>query len=97
MGVFVVAYDMNKERKGWENDRDKLREKIKSLGGWIMLSESAYAIDTGYTAAQVMAVLKPLIDSNDQVYVITLTAPWAGWGTKLRNDWLIKRLGPAEG
>lgn len=97
MGVYVVAYDLNRERQGWQNDRDKLLAKLKTLGGWIMLSESSYAIDTQLGVSAVTAALQPFLDANDQLYVITLTRPWDGWGPQNRNSWLIQKLGAAGG
>lgn len=93
MTVFLVAYDMNKERKGWDNDRDKLREAIKGYGTWAYLSESAYAIETDQTARQVFTALSKHIDENDTLLVITLTAKWDGRASKKVIDWLTKKLG----
>jgi hypothetical protein len=94
MGVYVVAYDINKERQGWGNDRDKLRAKIKSQWpDWAYLSESAYAINTNDSVATVFTTLKPFLDTNDRLYVITLTRPWDGRGPQEVLDWLTARLG----
>jgi hypothetical protein len=65
---------------------------IKEYPGWAKLSESSYAISTGATPEQVYNNLLKHLDSNDQLYVITLRKPYAGQGSKEVNDWLESNL-----
>jgi hypothetical protein len=91
----VIAYDMHRERPGWQNDRDKLLAHLQRLGEWARLSESCYALRTAINPAEIKTALAQYLDANDQLYVITLTAPWNGWGPQVVNQWLTDRLRPA--
>ncbi|QGZ96977.1 hypothetical protein [Terricaulis silvestris] len=97
MSVRLVAYDMNKERRGWLNDRNKLLAHIKKTWAWAKLSESAYAIQTQSSASAIKQALRQYLDDNDTLYVITLARPMSGWGFPPVNEWLVEKLGPAEG
>jgi CRISPR/Cas system-associated endoribonuclease Cas2 len=90
MTVLIVAYDLKKETK-----RPDIVAEVQKTD-WACLSESSYAIETDETVSGVMARFKEYIDDNDQLYVVTLTDPWTGWGPKELNDWLVRRLGSAE-
>lgn len=87
MSAYIVTYDLNKEVK-----RPNIVGEIKKFGSWAKLSESSYAISTSLTPAQVRDSLKPLLDSNDDLYVIKLSTPWASYGSKEVNDWLNKHV-----
>ncbi len=91
MAAFLVTYDLNKETK-----RPPIVDKVKSAtGAWAKLSESSYAVGGDVTASALYDFLAPLLDSNDQLYVIQLTRPWTGLGSKEVNEWLTSWLGPA--
>ena len=86
--VYIVAYDLNKEVT-----RPAIVKKIRELAnGYAKLSESSYAIVYGGTVEEVFNTLKPLLDSNDNLYVVTLKKPWTGYGPKDVNEWLEKHL-----
>ncbi len=87
MAVLLVTYDLNKPGK----DYDDLLKTIKSHS-WARLSESSYAIQTNQGPQQVINKLKPFIDQNDNLYVINLKKPYAGFGPKDVNDWLDNNL-----
>jgi hypothetical protein len=87
LAVYIVTYDLNKEVI-----RPKIVDAIKKYGSWAMLSESSYAIATAQTAETVYDGLSPLLDNNDQLYVITLKRPYYGQGAKEVNDWLASQL-----
>lgn len=86
MTVYVVAYDLNKE-----SVRPNITAEIKKRA-WAKLSESSYAIDTNETAGQVYDSLRPMLDGNDNLYVIPLRRPYRGWGPQDVIDWLDSRL-----
>lgn len=86
MSVYIVTYDLNRE-----TSRPNITKKIKEWD-WARLSESSYAIDTTLTVEGVFNALKPLIDANDNLYVITLKKPWTGYGPPDVNEWLEKHL-----
>jgi hypothetical protein len=86
--VKLVTYDLNREVI-----RPKIVDAIKKLGsGWARLSESSYAIADGGTVEQVYGKLKPLLDNNDYLYVVTLKKPWTGFGLKKVNEWVESNL-----
>lgn len=86
MAVYVIAYDLNKETV-----RPKIVDEIKNTA-WAKLSESSYAVDTSETAQQVYDRMFKFLDENDNLYVIPLRKPYAGWGPKAVVEWLNKRL-----
>jgi hypothetical protein len=59
---------------------------------WARLSESSYAIGTEKTPQQLFDYLKPGLDSNDQLYIVTITKPYIGVGTEEVNSWLENNL-----
>lgn len=87
MAVYLVTYDLNREVK-----RPPIVEKVKSFSGYAKLSESSYAISTTLTVEQVHAAFKPLLDDNDNIYIISLRKPWTGFGPKSVNEWLATHL-----
>lgn len=90
MTTLIVAYDLNNETR-----RPKIVEEIKKTS-WARLSESSYAVDTTETTAQVLSRLRKFLDNDDNLYVITLTRPWSGWGPKEVLEWLTQRLGSRQ-
>jgi len=88
MAALIIAYDLNNETR-----RPNIVKTIKDTGSWAKLSESSYAVDTHESPENVMSRLKKHLDSDDNCYVITLSAPWSGWGPKEVIAWLSKRLG----
>lgn len=88
MSTYIITYDLNKE-----TTRPPIVKKIKEIsGGWAKLSESSYAVSTTKTVESLYAELKPMIDSNDNIYIITLKKPYTGYGSKEVNEWLEKNL-----
>ncbi|BCK62648.1 hypothetical protein KAM338_42920 [Aeromonas caviae] len=87
MAVLLVTYDLNKPGK----DYNDLLKTIKSYA-WARLSESSYAIKTDQSPQQVFDKLKPFLDQNDNLYVINLKKPYAGFGPKDVNEWLDNSL-----
>lgn len=87
MAVFIVTYDLNRETK-----RPPIVEEIRKTSGWAKLSESSYAISTQETASEVYTRFKPLLDDNDDFFVITLKRPFMSWASKEVNDWLNNHL-----
>lgn len=87
MAVLLVTYDLNREIV-----RPNITKRIKDSYSWAKLSESSYAIATDATPEQVYAHLRPMIDQNDHIYVITLKRPYIGFGPKEVNAWLETHL-----
>lgn len=91
MAVLLVTYDLDKPGQ----DYTDVLNTIKSYP-WARLSESCYAIETSESPRSIFTKLTKYLDSNDQLYVITLTRPWSGRGPNDVNQWLIDRLGLAQ-
>ncbi len=87
MATYIVTYDLNKETK-----RPNIVGSIHDFPSWAKLSESSYAISTNQTPRQVYDDLLKHLDSNDQLYVITLRQPYYGQGSKEVNKWLANNL-----
>ena len=87
MAVLLVTYDLNTPGK----DYNDLLKKIKGYD-WARLSESSYAISTSASPQAVFDQLKPYLDRNDYIYIITLKRPYTGYGPQDVNDWLEKYL-----
>jgi CRISPR-associated endonuclease Cas2 len=87
MAMLLVTYDLNKPGK----DYNDVLKTIKSYS-WARLSESSYAIKTEQTPQQVFDKLKPYLDQNDNLYIINLKKPYAGYGPKEVNEWLDNGL-----
>ncbi|MFS8037694.1 hypothetical protein ACI7BZ_12165 [Xanthobacter sp. AM11] len=87
MAVLLVTYDLNREVV-----RPNIVKAIKDLGSWAKLSESSYAIDVSDTPQGVFNRLSPLLDGDDNLYVVTLSRPYFGRGPKEVNEWLAARL-----
>jgi hypothetical protein len=81
MAVYLVTYDLKKAGQNYSG----LYEEIKKYS-WAKLSESSYAVET------VFSEMRKCLDSNDTMYIISLTQPWTGFGPKEVNDWLQARL-----
>lgn len=86
MATYLVTYDLNNEVK-----RPPIVEKIRTFA-YAKLSESSYAISTNFTVQEVFAAFKPLLDVDDNLYVVSLKRPYTGFGPKEVNDWLEKNL-----
>ena len=87
MAVLLVTYDLNKPGK----DYNDLLKAIKNYT-WARLSESSYAIRTDHSSQQVFDKFKPYLDQNDNLYVISLKKPYAGFGPQEVNTWLENSL-----
>lgn len=83
MATYLVTYDLNEEVK-----RPPIVDVVRAFEAWAKLSESSYAISTALSVSDVYAKFSPLLDDNDQLYVITLIRPYTGQGDKEINEWL---------
>ena len=85
MARYIITYDLSAPGRNY----DALYEGIKAYGTWGRITESSWAIVTSDTAATVRDNLSQVVDSNDKLFVGTLSAPWASWGLgKDIGDWL---------
>jgi hypothetical protein len=87
MSTLLITYDLNKPGQNYE----ELKKYIDKFA-WARLSESSYAIETSLSPEQIYSELSGIIDSSDTVYIVTLTNPWYGQGSKEVNQWLSEHL-----
>ena len=83
MAALLITYDLNSPG---QNHKEVL-EKIKTYP-WVKLSESSYAIKTNETPQDVYSLFQSLLDSNDNLLIITLTNPWYGKASQEVLNWL---------
>ena len=87
MAVLLITYDLKRPGQAY----DSMMAYIKQHP-WARLSESSYAIETSASPESVTNRIRQITDSNDNIYVITLTRPYNGWGPQDVNEWLQQRL-----
>ncbi|MBN8666129.1 MAG: hypothetical protein J0M30_01415 [Chitinophagales bacterium] len=87
--VYIISYDLKNPGQNYE----KILALIKSFGKWARLGGSAYLIVSTQTAVQVRDNLKTALDSNDKLFVGTLTLPaaWVGMPDEVSN-WIRNNL-----
>lgn len=88
MSSKIIEYDLQKPGR----DYDALYEAIKSYGTWAHVTESTWFIKTEDSCAQVRDKLKQVVDSNDRLFVATLTGEAAWHNDICDNDFLKKHL-----
>jgi hypothetical protein len=87
MPLLLITFDPNKPG----HDHSKLLDDILSYSN-VRLSDSTYAIITDKSPGVVCEELKKHIDTDDNIYIINLKRPYAGYGSELVTDWLKKEL-----
>lgn len=89
MNILLITYDLNKEA-----DSDGYKGIIAYIKehAWAKLSESSYAIKTMNSPATVYKALSAFTDDNDNMLVLTLTAPYQGYHRKDVIEWLEANL-----
>lgn len=87
MTVFLIAYDL----KSPGQKHSALLSEIKKYP-WARLSESSYAINTNETCLDVFNKMRLFLDGNDNIYVVPLCQPYAGFGPADVNSWLDSNL-----
>ena len=90
MKTYMIGYDLNKTGQ----DYTALISKIKNtFGTWWHHLDSTWIVKSDLTAAQIVNLLSPLIDRNDELLVARLNgeAAWVGFDDKGSN-WLKENL-----
>ncbi len=87
-GCKLITYDLRKAGQNY----DGLIQKIKSFGTVAKVCESAWIVKTVMSTVQVRDALFPQIDSNDRLFVASLTGE-AAWRNAICGDqWLKENL-----
>jgi len=87
MSILLITYDLKHEIR-----RPPIVKFIKANYSWARLSESSYAIETNLTPSATYKVFSKFLDSNDQLYAVTLSLPAEGQGPADVNQWLLAKL-----
>lgn len=94
MAVFVVTWNLNKERAGYDQAR---REFIAHLERFDSVKDSGLEtvrwISTVNTANEVSTFLQQKLDANDRLFVSKLNrSENSGWLSKTTWEWINARL-----
>jgi hypothetical protein len=87
MSVLLVTYDLKVKGQNYEG----ILGIVKKYS-YTKLSESSYAIDTTESPDTIYEKLKPSLDENDNLYVITLSNPRMGRHIGSVRAWLKEHL-----
>lgn len=94
MSVFLVTWNLNKERSNYDKAR---REFIEHLERYPNIKDSGLEsvrwIESGASAAQVDEDLRTKLDDNDRIFITKLNSGGhQGWLAKDVWDWINARL-----
>ena len=91
MAKILISYDLNAAGQDYQT----LIDRIKALGSdWWHCLDSTWIVVTSLTAVQVRDVLAHLIDRNDELLVVDISAApaaWAGFNAEC-GGWLQRNL-----
>lgn len=82
---YQISYDLKKDK-----DYPKLYEGIKSYGDYCSALLSMWFIATDQTASQIYNKLKPLIDTDDHIFISEINANHMGYMPKEAVEWLTR-------
>ena len=85
--TFLITYDLKRPGQNYSD----LYDAIKSEGDWQHPLESIWAVKTGISvsAGTLYERLRPLIDENDSLFIVEITAQdRQGWLAKSFWEWL---------
>lgn len=70
-----ISYDLYAPGQNY----DAVISVIKTLGSWAKIHKSFWYVDSSYSAADAVAAIWAVCDSNDSVYVVNATNNDAAW------------------
>jgi len=88
MTVYCVSYDLNKSGQNY----NALYEELKKSSNWWHYLDSTWLILTGETADELSNRLRKHLDDNDNLLVIKVTRPYAGWLKKEAWEWINQNV-----
>lgn len=94
MSVFVVTWNINKEKSNYANARS---EFIKHLDRYANVGEGGLEtvrwVQSTSTSQQISDDLRTKLDDNDRIFVSKLAADThAGWLNKTTWDWITPKV-----
>jgi len=89
MNTYLIGYDLKTKGQNY----NCLYDKIKNNYSYWHCLDSTFLVKTNQTSVQIRDFLKPCLDSNDSLLVVTLSgeAAWAGFSDDC-GQWLKKNL-----
>jgi len=87
MAILLVTYDLNNKGQDYSGVL-----KVIEAYSHTKLSESSYAIDATESPNVIYEKIKPSLDKNDNLYVITLSNPRMGYANSDVLKWLKGHL-----
>jgi hypothetical protein len=89
--TYFICYDLNNKDKDYEGLKDKIKE---IAGKWWHHLDSTWIIKSSRSAVEIRDLLKPFIDSDDELLVALYgkEAAWKGFNTE-GSEWLKDNLG----
>jgi hypothetical protein len=94
MSVYLVTWDLNKERSGYAQARANL---IARLGQYEHIKDSGldsvWFLSTDWSASEIDTDLRKHMDSDDRIIVTKLASgEYQGWLDQKIWDWINTRL-----
>jgi hypothetical protein len=84
----IIEYDLKSPSRNY----DSVYEVIKSYPVWAHITKSTWFVKTDESCVQIRDKIKKEIDSNDTLFVATLTGEAAWTNVICENDYLKKNL-----
>lgn len=94
MAVYLVTWDLNKEKSGYANARTQLLSRLDKYESIKDSSlDSVRFVSTSWNVQQVVNDLLQYIDKNDSLFITKLEVDnYTGWLNKNTWDWIRVRL-----
>ena len=87
--VFLIMFDVAPER------HRAMVLAVEARGEWAQLTPTAFAVKTNEPAGAIIEKLHRNTRADEQVWVLTATAPWAAYGDT-NTESFLDALGPEE-
>lgn len=84
----IITYDLCNSEKNY----DELYEYIKSFPSWARITESTWFISSSKSCVDIRNEINKIIDSDDRVFVCSLTGEAAWRNVICNSDYLKKHL-----
>lgn len=81
----IITYDLNKSGKNY----DDLYAYIKSFTQWAHINDSVWFVSSSKSCETIRNDLRRILDSNDSIFVASLTGE-AAWLNILANNEYLK-------
>jgi hypothetical protein len=94
MSIYLVTWDLNKEKPNYATARTKFLTKIDEYENIKDSSlDSVRFINTSWSASQISSDLREALDNNDSLFISKLVSgDYSGWLSQSVWDWINARL-----